>query len=261
MQQSSEFQQITCWQHLGDNLGDIVTDAPFVGLQSTLMNFNVGGTPAGGPILLLIELLRNGNSTPQVHLNGFSVNATVTNVGVPGAWETWMVRCPTTVKQGANTIQLFCPPGGDDFVIGNIVIFWHITDGALSSGWLHIAANKWEHIAGAGSTDYTAPHDLDRLAVNSWYNAQGSRYSEHSIVAMYIDDGHGGRQVPFRRAVTGGGKSGVVEFRFAFGTDPNFAQWYDPVVALVEGSWDRDGYIKNTYLPALKWRIVFQPMQ
>ncbi len=259
----TEFTQIKCWQHLGDNSGDIVTDAPFVGDQSSLMTFNIGGTVVNSERpLFFIELLRYGNSTPLVKLNGNGINAPINNVGVSGAWEVWMIRDDTTnLNTGANTIQIFRQPGTDDFVVGNIVVFYKVSvvNNAKSLGWKTIASNKWSNIAGAGNSDYTAPQDIDRLAVNGWGNLQGSIYSEHSIIAMYVDDGHGGRQLPFRRSVSGGGKSGVVEFRYVFGTNPNFAQWYDPVVALVQGTWDRDGYIKNTYLPSLKWRLAAIP--
>ncbi|MBI4850805.1 MAG: hypothetical protein HY819_03155 [Acidobacteria bacterium] len=258
---STEFTQIKCWQHLGDNSADVVTDAIFVGDQSTLMTFNINQTPlASERPLFFIELLRYGNSTPIVKLNGSSINAPMNNVGVSGAWEVWMIRDDTVnLNKGANTIQIFRQPGTDDFVVGNIVVFSKISNEAKSSGWKNIAANKWANIAGAGSSDYTAPQDLDRLAVNGWWGPQGSIYSEHSIIAMYVDDGKGARQLPFRRKVTGGGKSGVLEFRYVFATNPNFAQWYDPIVALVEGTWDRDGYIKNTYLPSLKWRAAAIP--
>lgn len=166
----------------------------------------------------------------------------------------------TTVAPGENTLQIFRPPGGDDFVIGNIVVFWHLSNGPKSSGWKSIAASKWQPIAGAGGMSYTAPHDLDRLVASSWWEGlQGPTNSEHSIIAVYVDDGQGARQIPFRRTVSGGGKSGAVEFRYVFNTNTNAAQWLDPVVALVQGTWDRDGYIKNTYLPSLKWRVALIP--
>jgi hypothetical protein len=259
---NSEYAQIYCWQHLGDNVGDIVTDAPFVGEQTSIMTFNTSGDVSGieGPVIF-IELLRYGNTTPVVKLNDLAVNTPIASVGLPGAWEVWMVAVTSTnVKQGANTIQIFRQPGGDDFVVGKIVVFWHVSDGAKSTGWTSIAANKWEPIAGAGNMNFTAPGDLDRLAVNSWWGGvQGATNSEHSIIALYVDDGQGARQIPFRRNVSGNGKSGAVEFRYVYGTNTNFAQWLSPVVALVQGTWDRDGYIKNTYLPSLKWRVALIP--
>jgi hypothetical protein len=122
-----------------------------------------------------------------------------------------------------------------------------------------MAANRWENIGGAGYSDYTAPGDLDQMAINSWHELYNQGESEHSAINVYVDDGHGSRAVPFQRTVTGGGRTGVLEFRFVFGADPRYAQWLDPVVALRSGQWDRDNYIKNTYLPSLKWRVVVIP--
>ncbi|WP_309890029.1 hypothetical protein [Archangium sp.] len=127
-----------------------------------------------------------------------------------------------------------------------------------SSGWLNIPAARWEPIAGAGSGDFTAPGDLDRLAVNSWQGLSGSQPAAAAIL-VYVDDGKGARLVPFSRTVSGGGRTGEVEFRFIFDTNPSFAQWLHPIVALKSGTWDRDVYIKNTYLPSLKWRVVVIP--
>jgi hypothetical protein len=126
---------------------------------------------------------------------------------------------------------------------------------------LTIQSQYWEDISGAGSQDYTAPGDLDWQGVNGWWALNGSDPA-NAMIAVYVDDGRGARQMPFTRQVsyTYGGTyySGQVEFRYQFDTDPNYAQWLDPVAALRSGTWNTN-YMANTYLPSLKFRVVVIP--
>ena len=57
-----------------------------------------------------------------------------------------------------------------------------------------------------------------------------------AAILVYVDDGKGARLMPFSRTVSGGGKTGELEFRFIFDTNPSFAQWLDPIVALKSGT-------------------------
>jgi hypothetical protein len=127
----------------------------------------------------------------------------------------------------------------------------------ISSGWQTIPAASWQDITGAGSQDYVAPGDLDWQAVNSWYGLNGTDPGTAAIL-VYVDDGRGARLLPYTRIINGPTGTANVEFRFVFDTDPNFAQWLDPVVALKSGTWDTN-YMANTYLPSLKWRVVVIP--
>lgn len=125
-----------------------------------------------------------------------------------------------------------------------------------TTGWVNLPASQWSVSSGAGARDFTAPGDISRYAVNSWISF--SPRELNGAILVYVDDGRGARMCSFQRTVAGGGQSGVLEFRFVHGADPDFALWLSPIVALRVGNWNAN-YMLNTYLPSLRWKVVFIP--
>jgi len=59
--------------------------------------------------------------------------------------------------------------------------------------------------------------------------------------------------------VAGRGVQGSLNYRFSIQKTSSGYDLY-PVVALKSGQWNRDGFIKNTFLPDKKWRIIMIPV-
>lgn len=125
-----------------------------------------------------------------------------------------------------------------------------------SSGWRTVESSKWSNFGG-----YRSPLDIATpFSTNSFFPSAGGI---DGVVLVYVMGLKGLRpteimQLPVMNNVTGGGKTGGVELRFNYSGDPDFAQWLDLSIGLQTGAWDLD-YIKNTYLPSLKWKVVIIP--
>lgn len=141
-----------------------------------------------------------------------------------------------------------------------------------STGWLQAAygtGTGWANNTGVGNFQLSAPGDT----ASTWYayvTAVDGPESQHAAIQVYADCTHspsaaggvpqcrGATQLPFSRRVTNGANTFDLEFRYAFATDTNFAQWVMIVVAprgVVSGSLDL-AYIQDIYLPNLKFRGV-----
>lgn len=125
----ANFEIIKFSEHLGNNAGDI--DAPwaaFVGNQTTQKQFQVPGKPIGAAYLVLQvydvqnlghRIVVNGKDLP-----GFDIARTTAN-----RWQIFMDIIPSGfLKQGGNSIQIFRAGGGDNILIGSVVVNWKEAD-------------------------------------------------------------------------------------------------------------------------------------
>ena len=118
----SDFNLILINEHLGDNQGDINTDFPFVGSQSTRKNFRIEGEPIDDAYVLF-------NHT---QVNSFSHKILINNQELPfleimdanDKPVTQMARInPGTLIQGTNSFQVVLG-GSDNFIFYFAVVNW-----------------------------------------------------------------------------------------------------------------------------------------
>lgn len=131
---------------------------------------------------------------------------------------------------------------GDKGDPGNANVFY--TDWTKRTGWSAMAAGSSENTTGSIYSNI--------IVANQW---SLSNITPESAVLVYVRfpnssprDAH---PIPDTFYESGGGKSGKVFFRY------NYTQsWLKIYSVLVEGSWDYNGYMKNTYLPSAEWRVI-----
>lgn len=125
----ADFRIVLFFEHLGNREGDLETDFPFVGNQTSIKTFDVGGTPAGEGYVLLQtydvdtyrhSLIINGLETGYVHL--------LAQVGA-AHWHTAMFTFPKELLHtGENTMQILRASGGDNFLVGPAAVHWREED-------------------------------------------------------------------------------------------------------------------------------------
>lgn len=125
----SSFVGLSFYQHLGDKPSDLdVPWAEWRGDETSEKTFMIPGPPQGDGFLLLntYDVEESGHA---IVINGKSGEAVI-GADVPVhpteyRWQTWMGRINSGVlRQGENTIQITRKPGGDNFVVGGVVVQW-----------------------------------------------------------------------------------------------------------------------------------------
>jgi hypothetical protein len=118
----SDFNVIRINEHLGDNAGDINTDFPFVGSQSTVKRFRIEGDPVDDAYLLITHTQVNS------HAHVIKIN----NQDLP--WldildaddkpVTQMKTIPPGIlMRGQNTLQVLLN-GTDNFIVYDVAVNW-----------------------------------------------------------------------------------------------------------------------------------------
>src|SRR5690625_2694892 len=128
-----------------------------------------------------------------------------------------------------------------------------------SSGWVALASSKWDTGGGGASPDdiLSTPY-----STNSFYALSKSEVD--GVVLVYVRGLKRGRStdvymLPVKDEVYQNGKATTLELRFSHSGDLDYALWLDLFVGLQgSNSWDTS-YMKNTYLPALEWKVVTIP--
>jgi hypothetical protein len=132
----SDFRLITFNKHLGNNEGDI--DAPsfqFLGNQAS-KTFTVEGRPTGSGYLI-VNTFDVDNAGHRVQINGKNLGGfDLPKKAANNRWQTRMDPIERGIlQQGTNTIVIKRASGGDNFLIGNVVVHWRESDGpVLASG-------------------------------------------------------------------------------------------------------------------------------
>lgn len=129
---------------------------------------------------------------------------------------------------------------GDKGDPGNANVFY--TEWTKRSTWSARAASTAENTQGSVYSNI--------IVANDWAI---SNLTAESAVVVYvrrpgsISDAH---IVPDRFYESGGGKSGTVLVRYHYSQT-----WLTIYTVLVDGTWDYNSYMKNTYLPTMEWRV------
>lgn len=129
---------------------------------------------------------------------------------------------------------------GDKGDPGNANVFY--TEWTKRSGWSARAASTSENAEGSIYSNI--------IVANEW---SVSNLTSESAVMVYVrrptskSDAH---IIPDRFYEYGGSKSGTVLFRYHYSQS-----WLTIYCLLVDGTWDYNGYMKNTYMPAMEWRV------
>lgn len=138
-----------------------------------------------------------------------------------------------------------------------------------STGWEVIEAGDWRFGVGVGSVLFGAHGDADCCFFNEFVTFGGlgitdsDHAEENAAVLTYVgftnNEGvvHSAYLIPIKRSVSGGGGSGGIEFRMAYNSGGG-ARWIIIAAALTGGSWNED-FIRDEYLPGLRFRVVVIP--
>lgn len=138
-----------------------------------------------------------------------------------------------------------------------------------SSGWMTIPSEDWRTLPSVGqynpnTINFTESGELDWL-VNYPKGYSIDAANTTGAILMYVDNGgyYGIKLAPFElpvnSIVAGRGVQGSLKYRFSIQKTSDGYHLY-PVVALRSGQWNRDGFIKNTFLPDKKWRVIMIPV-
>lgn len=123
----------------------------------------------------------------------------------------------------------------------------------ISSGWMNL--DGWKNLPGAGYQDFTAPGDIDQIAMNGWWPLTNNEVSDAAIL-VYVSIAEQVRLCPFDFKL----ENSTLQFRFTYGANTAYAKWLDPVVALRNGPWPGSAiWMEEVYLPKTKWRVVVIP--
>jgi len=131
-------------------------------------------------------------------------------------------------------------PKGDKGDPGNANVSY--TEWTKRSGWSARAASTTENTNGSVYSNI--------IVANEW---SVSNLTAESAVIIYarrpnsVSEAH---IIPDRFYESGGGKSGTVLFRYHYSQS-----WLTIYSVLVDGTWDYNSYIKDTYMPAMEWRV------
>ena len=113
-------------EELGDNLGDPpnLGGTSFVGLQSTIKNFDAESPRGEGYILMNVAGMQNAQA--QIVLNGSELpGQNFDPIPTSQVFVTTIVHIHSGIRNGSNTIQFKNAPGsGDNWVINHVVVHW-----------------------------------------------------------------------------------------------------------------------------------------
>lgn len=138
-----------------------------------------------------------------------------------------------------------------------------------STGWEVIEADAWRSGVGVGSVLFAAYGDVACCFFNELVTFGGLGITDsdeaevHGAVLAYVGiaDNEGNvrsaHAIPVTKSVSGGGGTGGIEFRMAYSSGGG-TRWIVIAAALMGGSWNED-FIRDAYLPGLRFRVVVIP--
>ncbi|MEL6812551.1 MAG: hypothetical protein AAFP76_14575 [Bacteroidota bacterium] len=118
----SDFNVVPIREHLGDNAGDINTDFPFRGRNSTRKEFRIEGDPVDDAYLLINH--SNVNSSAHV----IKINDTdlpwldILDADDKFASQTKLIP-PGLLRRGTNSVQIQ-QKGTDNIIVYDVIIHW-----------------------------------------------------------------------------------------------------------------------------------------
>jgi hypothetical protein len=129
---------------------------------------------------------------------------------------------------------------GDKGDPGNANVLY--TEWTKRSGWSARAASTSENTQGSVYSNI--------IVANEW--SIGGLTAESAVMVYVRRPGSVSEAhiIPDKFYAAGGGKSGTVLFRYHY-----VQTWLTIYSVLVDGTWDYNSYMKNTYLPAMEWRV------
>ena len=122
---TADFAIVQFNEHLGDDPGDLnVPEFEFVGNQTSLKHFSIPGEPtAAGYILIQAGDVQNKGH--KILVNGIDLPGTDINRTREARWQDTFDVIPAGIlSQGNNTIQIQRAGGGDNILIGYVMIHW-----------------------------------------------------------------------------------------------------------------------------------------
>ena len=112
-------------EHLGNSVDDL--NAPgftFTGNQTSARNFNISGAPIGTGYLI-VQTLDVQNEGHRILINGGDLPGQDLVRTQVNRWQDVMDTIPEGfLRQGNNSIQIIRASGGDNILIGAMVIHW-----------------------------------------------------------------------------------------------------------------------------------------
>ncbi len=128
-----------------------------------------------------------------------------------------------------------------------------------STGWKTYSNSEWA--TGYGAGDINLGYSSDLGGYYTYLYSVKDSIDKGGVVLVYgkvpsTDSSGTVCLLPFKKPVSGGGKSGTVEFRFGYNNNPKYAEWLLGCAVLISGTWD-ENYIKNTFLPKVQFCSIF----
>jgi len=165
-------------EHLGDDSGDLkAPDFTFVHNLTTLKHFNVPGVPTG-PGYLIIQVADVQSKGHQILINGTDLPGTDIERTLENRWGESMDVIPEgNLQRGDNTIQIRRAGGGDNILIGNVMIHWKQTlkvDEAQHAA----QADEAEHAQTANEADHAKTADTLSPSTPTGSASEGSVLTE-----------------------------------------------------------------------------------
>jgi len=131
MATQADFRIVNFNEHLGNNVGDLKVPAGFgsfnfKGNMSTVKSFVIDNPPVPNEAYLLIQTFDVNDPGHKIRINGVDLPLEdLPSHPAENKWQTGMKKITgTTLKQGVNTIQIIRAAGGDNFLIGDVVVHW-----------------------------------------------------------------------------------------------------------------------------------------
>ena len=125
MATKANFEVIWFYQHLGDNDGDLPTNAQWEGDATSERVFHIEGRPTGtGYITLQVYDVEQNDH--QIKINGRFLPGYDIRPSGTKTWATWTdVIEHDVLRQGRNTIQIVRNRSDhDNFIIDNVIVHW-----------------------------------------------------------------------------------------------------------------------------------------
>ena len=119
----SDFKVLVFNEHLGDKESDLNTEWPWKGNSTSTLDWRMAEPKESG--YLLIQTYDVGNSNHKIIIN----DTDLPEFDIPKqreySWNTWMdIIEEGVMNSGSNSIRIVRAEGGDNFMVGTVVIHW-----------------------------------------------------------------------------------------------------------------------------------------
>ena len=133
----SNFVTINFSVHLGDDISDLPEAAAFtfVGNQTSIKSFEIDRDPIDEGYLI-VQVYDVQNTGHRILINGTNLPDQDIVRTTARRWQDVMDVIPSGIlRRGTNTLQIQRAGGGDNILIGSVVIHWREPEGLFFQVW------------------------------------------------------------------------------------------------------------------------------